>query len=166
MPKPTAPVALDRAIETALAAKPGLALEAGYEDEVENGVRRTFVEVMVLDSSGAAIEVEVDPATGQIVKAGPSDEADEARELGAIAKGLPPGHLSLVELVRRAAAGGGTALKAAFKAHSGSPAVCVVVVRSGAQSKRIGLDPVSGAIRDVPQRVEEDDDEKEEHEGK
>lgn len=166
MPAPSAASPLLRAIETALASKPGLALEAGYEDETEKGVRREVIEVMVLDASGAAIEVVVDPVSGRVLEASPSDEADEAAELGAVAKGLPGGHLSLAELVRRATVDGGAPREAAFKVRSGSPTTCVIVLQVGAQSKRITLDPVTGATRDVPQRTEADDDEKDEHEGK
>ncbi len=125
-----------------------------------------MIEVMVLDASGAAIEVVVDPVSGRVLEASPSDEADEAAELGAVAKGLPGGHLSLAELVRRATVDGGAPREAAFKVRSGSPTTCVIVLQVGAQSKRITLDPVTGATRDVPQRTEADDDEKDEHEGK
>ena len=166
MPAPSAASPLLRAIETALASKPGLALEAGYEDETEKGVRREVIEVMVLDASGAAIEVVVDPVSGRVLAASPSDEADEAAELGAVAKGLPGGHLPLAELVRRATVDGGTPREAAFKIRSGGPTTCVIVLQVGAQSKRIALDPVTGATRDVPQHSEDDDDEKDEHEGK
>ncbi|MCC7137795.1 MAG: PepSY domain-containing protein [Planctomycetes bacterium] len=166
MPVPSASSPLLRAIEAALASKPGLALEVGYEDETEKGVRREVIEVMVLDASGAAIEVVVDPVSGRVLEAGPSDEADEAAELGALAKGLPGGHLPLAELVRRASVDGGTPREAAFKVRSGSPTTCVVRLQVGAQSKRIALDPVTGTTRDVPQRTEADDDEKDEPEGK
>lgn len=165
MPVPSASPLL-RAIEAALASKPGLPLEAGYEDETEQGARRELIEVMVLDASGAAIEVVVDPVSGRVLEAGPSDEADEAAELGAVAKGLPGGHLPLAELVRRASVDGGTPREAAFKVRSGGPTTCVVLLQVGAQSKRIALDPVTGTTRDVPERTEADDDEKDEHEGK
>lgn len=158
--------ALDRAIEAAQAAQKGLTVEAGYEEEAENGVRTAFIEVMILDAAGKAFEVKVDAATGGVLKVGPADEADEAEELGAIVRRLPTGHLGLPELVRRAAATGGTPLSAGFRARAGASAECVVVLRSGEKSRRVAVDPVSGAVQDAPRAEPDEDDEAEEPPGR
>jgi uncharacterized membrane protein YkoI len=154
------------AIAAALARSPGEAIEAGIEGEVENGKREVFIEVMVIDAHGEAIEVKVGAADGKVLSASKSDEEDETPELMALLKRLPAGHLSLGDLARRAAVGAeGKMVLAAFAAKKGADAVAVVRFLVGKELRQVTLDPRTGAVltrKTLPKEEEEDEEEENE----
>ena len=156
-------ISLSDAIAAAIAAHAGDVVEAGIEGEGKGETRSVFVEVMVLDAAGKAIEVKVDPATGKVLSSGPSDEEDESAELGAVLEALPAGHLSLAELTRRAAAGAeGAIVTGAFvlaKDHHTVGAFRFVV---GKALWQVTLDPVSGAVLTKGAAPDEEEDEADE----
>ncbi len=78
---PEAKVRLLDALHAALAARPGEAIEAELEGEVENGKREVSFEVAIVDESGTAWTVKVDPATGKVASVEKEDEADEIKEI-------------------------------------------------------------------------------------
>jgi len=154
------------AIRTAIANSPGQALEAGLEGEIENGNRSVFIEVMVLAANGDAIEVKVDPATGKVLSAAKETEADEAAELAALAKKLPPGHLSLGDLVKRAAQGAeGQMVTAGFAVTKEHVAVGVVRFLVGKELHQVTLDPKTAAVLTKKTLKAEEDEDEDEDEG-
>ena len=165
-PAPSA-VGLEAAVRAALVAAPGEAIEAGIEDETNGGVTDTFIEVMILDATGAAIEVKIDPATGRVRTVGKSPDADEAQELGAIAKRLPAPHLALADLIHRAA-GAGEPAEAGFVPEAGGGLLFVATVGIGAGKRHNALDPATGAAvtrtthAEADEAEEDNDDEKSE----
>lgn len=151
------------AITAALAKSPGEAIEAGIEGDVENGKRDVFVEVMVLDAHGDAIEVKVDPASGKVLSAAKETEADEAAELAGVAKKLPSGHLSLADLVQRASSGAeGQMVAAGFALSKEHGAVGVVRFLVGKELHQVTLDPKTAAVlakKTIEQEEEDEGDE-------
>jgi uncharacterized membrane protein YkoI len=157
---PMLKVALPDAIAAALASHAGEALEAGLEGE--DG--KAFVEVMIVDASGDAIEVKIDPATGAVLAAGKSDEEDEAGEMTALLKSLPAGHLPLAELARRAAKSvEGQMVSVAFVAKKEGGAVGAARFLVGKQMWKVTLDAASGAV--LAKSAVADDDEDEDEKG-
>ena len=93
-------ISLTKAIRTALTLRPGTAVQAEIEGEVEGQSTRVFYEVMVVDKEGNPFEVLVDPETGagEVKPAQePTDEIAAFRAMAGKAK------LSLESLVKRAA---------------------------------------------------------------
>jgi uncharacterized membrane protein YkoI len=138
-------VSLAQAVQAALTARPGLAVEAELEGEVEAGKREVEYEVAVL-SEGVLYEVEVDAATGEVVEIDREDDADDLRAAVQVRDALGTGHMQLGDLVARAAgASDGTPVEAEFEDGSGAARVRVKLVR-GREIVKVTLDARTGAV--------------------
>ena len=99
---PEAKVRLLDALHAALAARPGEAIEAELEGEMEGGKRAVAFEVAIVDEQGVAWTVAVDPATGKVATVEKEDEADEMKEIAEKHDAAGPSHLKLGGLLERA----------------------------------------------------------------
>ena len=156
---PSAPFA--QAIAAALAAHPGEVVEAGSADGVVNGRHEAFFEVVILDTQGDVLDVRVDPS-GKVLSSWKNDEAGASETLGSVLRLLPPDHLSLLDLVRRASAHAQTAMTvAAFAPQGPGKAVGVVRFLAAQGQRQLTLDPATGAVlsdRTVTPEEEDDDE--------
>src|SRR6185436_15882393 len=84
-------VRLADAIDSAVASGRGEAIEAGLEGEVADGRRDVFIEVMLLDAEGNAVEVKVSPADGRVLSVEKDSDPKEGAELQAVRAKLPAG---------------------------------------------------------------------------
>lgn len=137
-------VTLRQAVDAALAARPGDAIEAELEGEEEGGRREIEWEVAILDAEGTLWDVSVDAATGQVVEVERADDRDDVEEAAEILEALGANHLRLADLVDRAGTSHGTAVEAEF--DEDEPEAEVVFVR-GRELVEVDLDARTGEVR-------------------
>ena len=169
-----AKVSLATAIGAALAARPGTAIEAELEGELEDGKRQVFFEVMIVAPGGIVYEVTLDPATGAVKNVVVEEDAKEAAEIRAAAAALPPHAKSLGDLVALAEASTGAhAVEAKIEAEKGG-AECEVELLKGREKIDAEVGIADGKVRAEAGEEDENDgddddekggEEKGEHEG-
>lgn len=115
-----AKIPLREAIQRALAAHPGTAVEADLEGERTGAEVEVFFEVLLLDANGELTEVKISPSDGRVLAV--SDAEDDESEAPEFAAAVRHSERSL-ELLAGAAEAfvKGVAVKASIKFESGSP---------------------------------------------
>jgi len=141
-----AKIRLSQALATALAAKPGDAVAAELEGDVENGKRSVAYEVAIVDADGVVWAVKVDHVTGKVASVEKEDEADEIEEFKEKREAAGAEHLSLAELLLRGTkAAKGTPVEVTFrgKKHAGQARVELV---DGRTKSSVTLDAKTGKV--------------------
>jgi uncharacterized membrane protein YkoI len=134
-------IQLGGAIERALEACPGEAMEAGLEGEERSGSRSVFVEVMVVAKDGRVHEVKVGAADGKVLSNEIESEADESSEILTLQSRLPANHAALLKIVHGALDQRlGRIVSASFD-RIGGATVGVVEGVDGTELRRVLLDP-------------------------
>ncbi|KAA3609436.1 MAG: hypothetical protein DWQ01_08875 [Planctomycetota bacterium] len=98
---PHSGIGLKAAIQRALSARPGMAVEAELEGEQVNGRLHVVYEVSVITPEHQLVEVLVDPKTGEILAQQPETEPDDVQELQRFENLLWHTELSLVQLIEK-----------------------------------------------------------------
>ncbi|MEZ5965467.1 MAG: PepSY domain-containing protein [Planctomycetota bacterium] len=115
-----AKLGLSDAIARALAAKPGRAVEADLEGEVDDDKVAIFFEIMIVATDGELFDVRVNAQDGAILSAAEADE--DAHELPGFQRALRHTELDLGALVAKAAGiVKGTAFSASLAYEDGAP---------------------------------------------
>lgn len=147
---PEASVRLLDALHAALAARPGEAIEAELEGEIDNGKREVAFEVAIVDVLGVAWSVVVDPASGKVTKAEKEDEADEIKEIAEKQDAAGASHLKLGGLLERAMkrVPDATPVKISF-AGANSPGKARAELLHGDRDVTLTLDAKTGEIEET-----------------
>jgi len=98
-----ATIGLGAAIEQALAARPGAAVEADLEADGDAGAPAVFIEVMIVAQDGL-YEVKIDAEKGGVLGNAKVDEAEELEELSSARRALRHTELGLAAIVAKAGA--------------------------------------------------------------
>jgi len=155
-----AKISLVDALQAALTARPGTAVEAELEGEVVDGATTVFFEVMVVGADGTFYEVRLDPASGGIL----SDEAagaDELEELAEFREVLRHTELGLVALLGKAGeVVRGFPYKVGLELEHGQP-LCEVKIANGRYLIDADLEARAGHLveLELASGVEEEGDE-------
>lgn len=144
---PESKIRLLDALHAALAARPGEAIEAELEGEIENGKREVAFEVAIVDEHGVAWSVAVDPATGKVASVAKEDEADEIKEIAEKRDAAGASHLKLGGLLERAMkrAPGATPVKISFSGAK-APGKARAKLLRGDKDVKVTLDAKTGEI--------------------
>jgi uncharacterized membrane protein YkoI len=166
-----AKISLVDAIQKALAAQPGRAVEAELEGEADDGEVEVSFEVLILTAGGELVEVEIDAADGSVLE---QEEAeDEEDELPGIRAALRHSEHDLLTLVEKAAGYvKGIAVEAELEFDDGQP-VCEVAFVNTRFVIEVEVEGRAGHLLEIEVRAEdaegedeyEDEGEEEDEEG-
>jgi len=143
---PYAKISLSKAVELALAAQPGMAVEAGIEGEVDEGELAVFFEVMVVGQDRQLYEVKLAPADGKLLSKSIENGAEERAELREFREALRHTERSLVQMI--ASAEGlvhGQAVSAALEMEEYGPE-CEVQLAQGRYLVEVDVEGRAGHI--------------------
>ena len=155
-----AKISLEDAIGRAVAARPGRAVEADLEGEVDDEDVQVFFEVMVLTEGGELFEVHIDPMNGAVQS---NEEAEEDEdEIPGFRAALRHSELDLQALVEKAKSYvKGTPVSASLEFEHGSP-LCDVAVVNTRFVIDVELEARAGHLVELELRPEMDGDEHQE----
>lgn len=139
-------VPLREALASALAVRPGVAVEAGLGNSVTGADLAVAFEVAILGNDGAAYEVFVSPSTGRVVGLAEANEYDEKVRIAETRQSIGDDQLALADLLARASkAHDGTPVKIGFRGKSHPGQAKVMFVKDG-QVAVLTLDAKTGAV--------------------
>jgi hypothetical protein len=163
---PHAKVSIHQVLASAAASRVGTVLEAGLEGERAAAGTDVFFEVVLLDGSGGVWQLKVDPATAVVTSNSAESDADEVREMKALASKLGADHLTLDELAARAESSvpGSRALVAGFQLLDRGVLACVKLVGTEGISN-VTLDPQTGKVVASSKADRDEDEDEGEDEG-
>ncbi|MFN0206912.1 MAG: PepSY domain-containing protein, partial [Planctomycetota bacterium] len=150
-------IGLRHAIERALSACAGSAVEAEFETEVNNGTRSAFYEVLIVSSDNRLMEVTLDATNGQIVRTEVETDAGAAKELALFREILKHTTLRLTDLVAKAEARGGVAIGAELEME-GKAVECEVTLLKDQAVMEVSVDGKTGSIMESEDDDDDDDD--------
>ncbi len=153
-----AKIGLVQAIDLALKAQPGSAVEAELEGEVEDGKTEIFYEVMVVGTDRGLFEVKLDCVTGAVFEAARATDPDELEELAVFEVLLSNSKRTLKQLVEAAdAIVKGQAVSAQLEDDHGAPS-CEVTFVHARYRIEVEVEARGGLIRELELSNGDDDE--------